>query len=154
MATINQLTIVGYVGQDPEIRYMPNGDAVANLSVATSYQWKDKQTGDKKEETEWHRCNLFKQQAEFVDKYVKKGDLVYVLGRVRTRKWQNKDGQDQYSREVVASDVRILHSKDGKPQDETVVDQKVIERASAATPSAAVRTPAGKFDDMEDDIPF
>ena len=111
---INKVIIVGNCGQDPETRYLPSGGAVTNLSLATSETWKDKNTGDQQERTEWHRVVFFNRLAEIVEQYVKKGSKVYVEGSLRTRKWQGQDGQDRYTTEIVASEMQMLDSRGGQ----------------------------------------
>lgn len=108
---INKVIIVGNLGQDPEVRFMPNGNAVANFTVATSETWKDKQTGEQKEKTEWHRIVIYQRLAEIAGEYLKKGSKVYLEGRLQTRKWQNQQGQDQYTTEVVANEMQMLDSR-------------------------------------------
>ena len=156
MASVNKVIIVGNLGRDPETRYMPDGGAITNVSVATSFQWTDKASGEKKEETEWHRVVFRAKLAEIAGEYLKKGSQVYVEGRLRTRKWQDKDGQDKYTTEIIGERMQMLGARagSGEPRGEPRGEQqRVEERQSAATPSAA-KKPAGKFDDMEDDIPF
>jgi len=152
MASVNKVIVVGNLGRDPETRYMPDGGAITNVSVATSFQWTDKASGEKKEETEWHRVVFRAKLAEIAGEYLKKGSQVYVEGRLRTRKWQDKDGQDKYTTEIIADRMQMLGARagSGEPRGE---QQRGEERPSAPTPSA-VKKPAGKFDDMEDDIPF
>ena len=118
MFGVNKTTIVGYLGNPPEIRTMPNGDTVANLSVATSESWTDKATGERKEVTEWHRNVFYRGQAEFCREYLKKGSLVYIEGRLKTRKWQDKNGQDHYTTEIIGSDLKIIVDKN-KSKDST-----------------------------------
>ena len=113
MASVNKVIIIGNLGKDPETRYLPSGDAVTNITVATTESWKDKKSGDKQEHTEWHRISFFGRQAEVAGEYLKKGSPVYVEGRIRTRKWQDKDGQDRYSTEVVADRLQLLGSRGG-----------------------------------------
>ena len=110
MNGVNKAVIIGRVGQDPEIRHMPNGTAVANLSLATSERWKDKDTGEQKESTEWHKCCAFGRTAEIIEQYVKKGDPIYVEGKLQTRSWE-KEGQKHYSTEIVIKDMQMLGSK-------------------------------------------
>jgi single-strand DNA-binding protein len=150
MASVNKVIIVGNLGRDPETRYMPDGAAITNVSVATSFQWTDKASGEKKEETEWHRVMFRGKLAEIAGEYLKKGSQVYVEGRLRTRKWQDKEGQDRYTTEIVAERMQMLGARSGagEPRAEPSVESK------AAEPKAAAKKPAGKFDDMEDDIPF
>jgi single-strand DNA-binding protein len=158
MASVNKVIIVGNLGRDPETRYMPDGAAITNVSVATSFQWTDKASGEKKEETEWHRVVFRAKLAEIAGEYLKKGSQVYVEGRLRTRKWQDKDGQDKYTTEIMADRMQMLGARagSGEPRGEPRAEQqRAEERQSAATPSASgVKKPAGKFDDLEDDIPF
>ncbi|GAA5138091.1 single-stranded DNA-binding protein [Thalassotalea piscium] len=108
---INKVIIVGNLGQDPEVRFMPNGGAVANFTVATSESWKDKQTGEQKEKTEWHRIVMYQRLAEIAGEYLKKGSKVYLEGRLQTRKWQNQQGSDQYTTEIIVNDLQMLDSR-------------------------------------------
>ena len=117
MAGVNKVIIVGNLGQDPEVKFMPSGEAVANISIATSETWKDKQTGEQKEKTEWHRVSMFGKLAEIAGEYLKKGSKVYIEGKLQTRKWQNKEGQDQYTTEVVLQGYNgVMQMLDGKQQ--------------------------------------
>ncbi|OOF59752.1 single-stranded DNA-binding protein [Rodentibacter myodis] len=116
MAGVNKVIIVGFLGNDPEIRTMPNGDAVANISVATSESWTDKNTGERREITEWHRIVFYRRQAEICGEYLKKGSQVYVEGRLRTRKWQDQNGQDRYTTEIQGDMMQMLGSR---PQNQT-----------------------------------
>ncbi len=113
MASVNKVIIVGNLGRDPEVRYTPNGSAVCNVSVATTRNWKNKDSGERMEETEWHRVVFFDRLAEVAGEYLKKGRSVYVEGRLRTRKWQDKEGKDQYTTEVMATDMQMLGSREG-----------------------------------------
>jgi single-strand DNA-binding protein len=135
MASVNKVILVGNIGKDPETRYLPNGDAVTNITVATSESWKDK-NGEKQEKTEWHRVVFFKKLAEVAGQYLKKGSSVYVEGRIETRKWTDKEGVDRYSTEIIASDMKMLGKKEGGGE----------------------QKPAPKhvtgFEGMDDDIPF
>ena len=108
---INKVILVGNLGQDPEVRFLPNGTAAANFTIATSESWKDKQTGEQKEKTEWHRLSCFGKLAEICGEYLKKGSKIYIEGRLQTRKWQNQQGQDQYTTEVLFDDMQMLDSK-------------------------------------------
>lgn len=108
---INKVILIGHLGQDPEVKYMPSGSAVANVSIATTESWKDKNSGEKKDKTEWHRVIFFARLAEIVGEYLKKGSQVYVEGRLQTRKWQDKSGQDRYTTEIVASEMQMLGGK-------------------------------------------
>lgn len=154
MASVNKVILVGNLGRDPETRYMPDGAAITNVSVATSFQWNDKASGEKKEETEWHRIVFRGKLAEIAGEYLKKGSQVYVEGRLRTRKWQDKDGQDRYTTEVVAERMQMLGSRAGagEPRPEPATESKAAEPRISSP--AAAKKPAGKFDDLEDDIPF
>src|SRR5471030_872163 len=111
MASVNKVILIGNLGRDPETRYMPEGGAVTNVTIATSSQWKDKTTGDKKEETEWHRVVFFNRLAEIAGEYLKKGSPIYVEGRLKTRKWTDKEGQERYTTEIVADEMKMLGSR-------------------------------------------
>ncbi len=152
MASVNKVIVVGNLGRDPETRYMPDGAAITNVSVATSFQWTDKASGEKKEETEWHRIVFRGKLAEVAGEYLKKGSQVYVEGRLRTRKWQDKEGQDKYTTEIVADRMQMLGSRSGagEPRESAPEPRATEPRPTGAT----AKKPAGKFDDMEDDIPF
>lgn len=123
MSGVNKVIIVGFLGGNPEMRSMPNGDAVTNVSIATSETWIDKNSGEKKEKTEWHRVIFFRRQAEIAAQYLKKGSLVYVEGQISTRKWQDKNGQDHYTTEIFGSDLKMLNTKDNN-QDSQPKPQK------------------------------
>lgn len=153
MASVNKVILIGNLGRDPETRYMPEGGAVTNITVATSYQWKDKATGDKKEETEWHRVAFFGRLAEIAGEYLKKGSPVYVEGRLRTRKWTDKEGQERYSTEIVAEEMKMLGSR-GDRGDSAPARESGPRESTPSRSEAKVKKPAGNFDDMEDDIPF
>jgi single-strand DNA-binding protein len=153
MASVNKVIIVGNLGADPETRFLPSGEAVANIRVATTETWKDKQSGEKKEATEWHRIAFFGRLAEIAGEYLKKGSQVYVEGSLRTRKWQDKEGQDRYTTEIRGDVMKMLGRREGggEPRAESAMESK------AAAPKAAApagKKPGGKFDDLEDDIPF
>lgn len=163
MASINKVIIIGNLGKDPEIRYTPSGSAVCNITVATSRQWKDKNSGEKQEETEWHRIVFFDRMAEIAGEYLKKGRPVYVEGRLRTRKWTDKDGIEKYTTEIMAENMQLLGSREGGggSSEETGgysrSSQGGGERSAPAARPAATKTPAKSstgFDDMDDDIPF
>jgi single-strand DNA-binding protein len=157
MASVNKVIIVGNLGRDPETRYLPSGEAVTNISVATTETWKDKASGEKKEATEWHRISFFGRLAEVAGEYLKKGSQVYIEGQLRTRKYQDKEtGKDRYSTEIRADRMQMLGSRAGAgvPNDEPA-GEPATRSAGAPKPAAgAAKKPAGKFDDMEDDIPF
>ena len=150
MASVNKVIIVGNLGADPETRYLPSGDAVTNIRVATTDKWKDKTSGETKEATEWHRISFFGRLATIAGEYLKKGSQVYVEGSLRTRKWQDKEGQDRYSTEIRADVMQMLGRREGGGEPR---EQPTESRAAEPKPAAA-KKPAGKFDDMEDDIPF
>lgn len=163
---INKVIIVGNLGNDPETRYMPSGGAVTNISIATSETWKDKQTGQPQERTEWHRVVFFNRLAEIAGEYLKKGSKVYVEGSLRTRKWQDQSGQDKYTTEIVAKEMQMLDSRGGsqggqqgggyQDQGYSQAPAQQPRRAPArqAAPQQAPQAPAGGFDDFDDDIPF
>ena len=155
MASVNKVILIGNLGRDPETRFMPDGGAVTNVSIATTESWKDK-NGEKQEKTEWHRVAFFGKLAEIAGEYLKKGSQVYVEGRLQTRKWQDKDGQDKYTTEIVADRMQMLGSRQGMGGGEREGgggDREGASRPAAAKPAAG--KPAGsKFDDFEDDIPF
>jgi single-strand DNA-binding protein len=154
MASVNKVILVGNLGADPETKYLPSGDAVANIRLATTDRWKDKASGEMKEATEWHRIAFFGRLAEIAGEYLKKGSQVYIEGRIRTRKWQDKEGQDRYSTEIVADTMQMLGSRSGGGEPREARGESMSARAAEPKPAAAVKKPAGKFDDMEDDIPF
>jgi single-strand DNA-binding protein len=155
MASVNKVIVVGNLGRDPETRYMPDGAAITNVSVATSFQWTDKASGEKKEETEWHRVVFRGKLAEIAGEYLKKGSQVYVEGRLRTRKWQDKDGQDRYTTEIMATEMKMLGSRAGAGEPREAPPEPRGAEPRAAEPRAApAKKPGGKFDDLEDDIPF
>lgn len=139
---INKVILIGNLGQDPDVRYMPNGGAVANVTLATSESWKDKNTGEAQERTEWHRVVFFKRLGEVVGEYCKKGSKIYVEGRLQTRKWQDKNGQDRYTTEIIADNMQMLDSRGGAP--------------SADTSTTNTHTPPAPAPDadFDDDIPF
>src|SRR5215218_10103375 len=163
MASVNKVIIVGNLGRDPEVRYTPNGSAVCNVSVATTRSWKNKESGDKSEETEWHRVVFYDKLAEIAGEYLKKGRSVYVEGRLKTRKWQDKDGAEKYSTEIIAEEMKMLGGREGMGSgaDDGGGGSGYSERpAPASRPAAggAAAKPAAKsstgFDNMDDDIPF
>lgn len=145
MASVNKVILIGNLGRDPEVRYSADGGAITNISLATTDTWKDK-NGEKQERTEWHRVAFFGKLAEIAGEYLKKGSQVYVEGRLQTRKWQDKEGQDRYTTEIVADRMQMLGSRGGGNTFE-VVDK-------GAPASAPAAKSGGNFDDLEDDIPF
>lgn len=160
---INKVILVGYLGQDPEIRYMPNGGAVANITVATSDVWRDKQTGEQKEKTEWHRVVIFGKLAEIAGEYLKKGSQVYLEGSLQTRKWQDQSGQDRYTTEIVINiggTLQMLGSRANAPASENFPNfssqpqnntHHLNQPAQSSPPAAISHEPLMDFDD---DIPF
>ena len=154
MASINKVILIGNLGADPETRYLPSGDAVTNIRIATTDTWKDK-SGEKQEHTEWHRIAFFGKLAEIAGEYLKKGSPVYIEGRIRTRKWQDKEGQDRYSTEIVADRMQLLGGRGGGS--ESMVREPA---AASGGGDAKASTPkkggggGGGFDEMDDDIPF
>lgn len=153
MASINKVILIGNLGRDPEVRYTPSGAAVCNISLATTRNWKDKNSGDKVEETEWHRVVFYDRLAEIAGEYLKKGRPVYVEGRLKTRKWQDKDGKDNYTTEVIAEQMQLLGGREGASAGPSGGgDDAPALRPSASKPAPAKST--ASFDDMDDDIPF
>jgi single-strand DNA-binding protein len=148
MPSINKVILIGHLGKDPEVRYMSSGKAVANASLATSESWKDKNTGEKQERTEWHSLVLYERLAEIAGQYLKKGALVYAEGRIQTRKWQDKTGQDRYTTEIIVSELKMLSGKADSGQ----MSDKPISNPHHAATMAAQAPAGGDFD--EDDIPF
>ncbi|EPZ4796862.1 single-stranded DNA-binding protein [Pseudomonas aeruginosa] len=149
MRGVNKVILVGNVGGDPETRYMPNGNAVTNITLATSESWKDKQTGQQQERTEWHRVVFFGKLAEIAGQHVKKGQQLYVEGSLRTRKWQAQDGQDRYTTEVIVDMHGQMQMLGGKP----VNDQAAQSRPSQQAPQQRPQV-AQDYDSFDDDIPF
>ncbi len=169
MASVNKVILIGHLGRDPEVRYAPSGSAICNATLATSRSWKDKSSGDKVEETEWHRVVFYDRLAEIAGEYLKKGKQVYIEGRLKTRKWTDKDGIEKYTTEIVASDMTMLGSREGMGggggggggggADEgggapaRSPSQSPNPPRSAPAPKPAAKSATG-FDDMDDDIPF
>lgn len=155
MASVNKVILIGNLGKDPETRYLPSGDAVTNFSIATSEKWKSK-SGEQQEHTEWHRISMFGKVAEIAGEYLKKGSPVYVEGRIRTRKWQDKEGQDKYTTEIVADRMQLLGSRGGGSGGSEPMTR---EPAAAGAGGGGGKAPqakkgGGAFDQMDDDIPF
>ena len=168
MASVNKVIIVGNLGKDPEVRYLPSGSAICNIAVATSRQWKDKTSGEKQEETEWHRITFFDRMAEIAAEYLKKGRSVYVEGRLKTRKYTDKDGVEKYATEIVATEMQLLGGRESgggggggdemgdvarEPARAAAPRSAPPARSAAPAPRAATKPSTG-FDDMDDDIPF
>ncbi len=151
---VNKVILVGNVGNDPEVRYMPNGNAVANVSIATSDTWKDKSTGDQQEKTEWHRVVFFNRLAEIVEQYVKKGSKLYLEGRLQTRSWE-QDGVKKYTTEIVANEMQMLDSRGGMDSgSDSSFGQNQPMGQSSTKPKAAAAPSPTNFDNFDDDIPF
>ena len=150
MASVNKAILIGNLGKDPEVRYMPSGEAIANITLATTDTWKDK-SGEKQEKTEWHRVSFFGRQAEVVGEYLKKGSQIYVEGRIQTRKWQDKEGQDRYTTEIVADRMQMLGGKSSGGGSFEVVEKPA---SSGGAPAKAAPAAKNSFDNFDDDIPF
>mgnify|MGYP001270652851 FL=1 len=149
---VNKAIIVGNLGRDPEVRYTANGSAVANVTVATSESWKDKQSGERQERTEWHRVVFFGRLAEIAEEYLKKGSQVYIEGSIRTQKWQDKEsGQDRYTTEIVARDMQMLGSRGGDSSGASDDDYSSATRSATASSGGGA---SGGDADLDDDIPF
>lgn len=168
MASINKVILIGNLGRDPEVRYTPNGAAICNVTIATSRNWKDKNSGERMEETEWHRVVFYDRLAEIAGEYLKKGRPVYVEGRLKTRKWQDKDGVEKYTTEIIADQMQMLGGRDGGGDEGGGGGgysrsseggggggggSRPAARAPAASKPAPQKSSTG-FDDMDDDIPF
>jgi single-strand DNA-binding protein len=170
---LNKVMLIGNLGADPEVRYMTSGDAVTNITLATSRRWKDKQSGERREHTEWHRVVFFRRLAEVAGEYLRKGSQVYIEGRIQTRKWQDQNGQDRYTTEIVADEMQMLGSRSGgtanfgdNAQQGGYSAPQAQQPASAPQPSSAPQSPAAPqaqsantpppaaYDDFDDDIPF
>ena len=160
MASVNKVIIVGNLGRDPEVRYTPNGSAVCNVTVATSRVRKNKDSGEKSEDTEWHRIVFFDKLAEIAGEYLKKGRSVYVEGRLQTRKWTDKDGVEKFTTEIMAQEMQMLGGREGMGGGDDAGGESsgYGNRAQPASRPAAAARPAPKsstgFDNMDDDIPF
>ena len=157
MPSVNKVILMGNLGRDPEVRFMPNGDAVCNFSIATTDSWKDK-AGEKQEKTEWHNIVMYRRLAEIAGEYLKKGRPVYLEGRLQTRKWQTKEGQDRYTTEVIADSMQMLGGRDGVPAQESQTSaQPDTKNEFDQTPSRNNQSGSSNstsFDEFEDDIPF
>lgn len=155
MASVNKVIIVGNLGRDADMKFMPNGECVTNIAVATTESWTDKNSGEKKELTEWHRVTFYRKLAEIAGQYLKKGSQVYLEGRLQTRKWADKDGAERYTTEIIADTMQMLGSRqgggDGEPAQQRQAAQPNQQRAPAA---ANQQRQAPQYSDMDDDIPF
>jgi single-strand DNA-binding protein len=157
MASVNKVILVGNLGRDPEVRYSPDGAAICNVSIATTSNWKDKNSGERREETEWHRVVFYNRLAEIAGEYLRKGRPVYVEGRLKTRKWQNKEGVDQYTTEIVADQMQMLGGRDGADGGSMGGGEgapRPAARAPQAQRPAAPAAGGANLADMDDDIPF
>jgi len=163
MASVNKVILIGNLGRDPETRYSPNGGAICNVSIATTRNWKDKASGEKREETEWHRVVFYDRLAEIAGEYLKKGRPVYVEGRLKTRKWQDKDGQDKYTTEIIAEEMQLLGSREGGGgggagggygDEGGSFSREPAAAAGGGAARPAAKKPAPSLGDMDDDIPF
>ncbi len=157
---VNKVILIGNLGKDPEVKYMPNGTAVANATLATSETWKDKQTGEQKEKTEWHRITFYRRLAEIAGEYLKKGSKVYIEGRLQTRKWQGNDGQDRYTTEIIADQMQMLDSRGGSTGYDAPAQgqqpQQQYQPQSQQAPQQAPQSQAVPMDEgfLDEDIPF
>jgi single-strand DNA-binding protein len=162
MASVNKVILIGNLGRDPEVRYAPSGSAICNATIATSRQWKNKDSGERQEETEWHRVVFYDRLAEIAGEYLKKGKSVYIEGRLKTRKWTDKDGVEKYTTEIIAQEMTMLGSREGGGGGGMGSGMEEGGGAPARSAPASRPAPAGKpaakpasgFDDMDDDIPF
>ena len=160
MASVNKVILMGNLGRDPEVRYSPDGAAVCNVSIATTSSWKDKTSGERREETEWHRVVFYNRLAEIAGEYLRKGRPVYVEGRIKTRKWQNKEGVDQFTTEVVADNMQLLGGREAGEGGAAAGGEggsgapRPAARAQQAARPAAPVAGGANLSDMDDDIPF
>lgn len=151
---INKVILVGNLGSDPDVRYTPGGVAVVNVSLATSESWKDKSTGEMQERTEWHRLVFFSRLAEIAGEYLRKGSQVYVEGKLQTRKWQDKNGQDRYTTEIVVNDMQMLGSRLAGTDRQAGTEESVRAEGGQTGSASSPAQPAPAVDDFDDDIPF
>jgi single-strand DNA-binding protein len=175
MAGVNKVILVGNLGNDPDMKYMPSGDAVTTISIATSESWKDKQTGERREKTEWHRVTLFRGLGKVAGEYLRKGSKVYIEGKLETRKWQAPDGSDRYSTSIIADSLQMLDARgagqgqgsggyapmggdapqqQAPPQQQQPARQPQGQPPQQGNPTQAASTPPNNYNDFEDDIPF
>ena len=151
---VNKVTLIGNLGADPEVRYTANGSAVANIRLATAESWRDKESGEQQERTEWHRVVFFSRLAEIVGEYLKKGSQVYIEGRLQTRKWQDRDGNDRYTTEIVANDMQMLGGRGGAAGGGDSGEPGSNQGRPAAAAAGAASSNEPPMDDFDDDIPF
>jgi len=162
MASVNKVILVGNLGRDPETRYMPNGEAVTNITLATTETWKDRTSGERQDKTEWHRVTFYRRLAEIAGEYLKKGSQIYVEGRLETRKWTDKEGKDRYTTEIIANEMKMLGSRpgagapsyDASDEGGAPAQSRPAARASTAGGSKPSGKSSGGIADMDDDIPF
>ncbi|MFM8548762.1 MAG: single-stranded DNA-binding protein [Betaproteobacteria bacterium] len=162
MASVNKVILMGNLGRDPETRFTSNGGAVCNLRIATTRTWKDKNSGERREETEWHSVVLYDRLAEIAGEYLRKGRPVYIEGRLQTRKWQDKEGQDRYTTEIVAMEMQLLGSREGAggggggsgEESGAPARAPAAQAAAGGSGAAGARKPGRGLDDIDDDIPF
>lgn len=154
MASVNKVILIGNLGRDPETRYSADGAAITNITLATTDTWKDKATGEKKENTEWHRVVFFNRLAEIAGEYLRKGRPVYVEGKLRTRKWTDKEGQERYTTEIVADAMQMLGSREGGGGGQSAPDMDEAPARSSGGGARPAAKPAANIADMDDDIPF
>lgn len=152
MASVNKVTLIGNLGRDPEVRYSPSGAAVCNLAIATSRSWKDKTSGERQEETEWHRVVFYERLAEVCGEHLKKGKSVYIEGRLKTRKWTDKNGVERYTTEIIGQEMTMLGSRDADENGSKPAARQAP--PAQARPQRAAPASGTGFDDMPDDIPF
>jgi single-strand DNA-binding protein len=151
--SVNKVILIGRLGKDPETRYMTSGEAVTNATLATSENWKDK-SGEKQEKTEWHNLVFYRRLAEIAGEYLKKGSQIYVEGKLQTRKWQDKEGKDRYTTEIVVNEMTMLGGKSSGSGSFEVVESKPAAASGGAAPAKAAPAAKGSFDNFDDDIPF
>jgi single-strand DNA-binding protein len=151
MASVNKVLLIGNLGADPETRYAPSGDAICNIRLATTETWRDKATGERREATEWHRIGFYGKLAEIAGQYLRKGSQVYIEGSLRTRKWQDKDGKDQYTTEIRANEMKMLGSRQGGDGDQ---QQPAPTQQPRQAPAARPAPQASAFGSFDDDVPF
>ncbi len=151
---INKVILIGNLGNDPDVRYTSGGSPIANVSLATSESWRDKETGDQQERTEWHRIVFFGRLAEIVSEYLRKGSKVYVEGRLRTNKWQDRDGNDRYTTEIVAYDMQMLDGRGGTGEEFAGASGQARKQSAANAPARQENTPGNGGEFVDDDIPF
>ena len=154
MASVNKVILIGNLGRDPETRYSADGAAITNITLATTDRWKDKASGEMKEQTEWHRVAFFGRLAEIAGEYLRKGRPVYIEGRLRTRKWQDKEGQDRYTTEIVADQMQMLGSREGAGAPASSGDMDEAPAPARGGGGRPAQKPAANIADLDDDIPF